>query len=438
MFGFTDAEGRPVSDGGVTTPRIWDYVGHSGGRSIVVNVPITYPPRPIEGVLVAGMPVPPGAPFTHPAELAARLEDDGYVPDVAVQEDPREGAATLARLARMTEARGRAVARLAMSEPWDLFAVVFVLPDRLGHPWWKQLIPGDHMYESNSAERVREQARDCLVALDRAVGELLEALPAGTSVVCCSDHGFGPLRADLFFDLVLARRGLIESPPGIRLGPALARLGRSRLGRAAPTALHRWLRAHATVTAESKRATAWTGAPYELGVRLADSEDVRLRDFVMDLLRELAAPDGTRVIRSVHPRAEIYHGPRVDEAPDVLCEMADESVGLHNGLHASRPWVSRATTAWGTHAAEGVIAISGAPAGAEVHGHAADVAPTVLALLGLEVGGLDGRSLVEPASRTTVVHGVSAGARPGEAPGVYTPDQEEAVLEHLRGLGYVD
>ena len=39
-----------------STPRIWDYVRAFEGRSVVVNVPVTYPVHAISGSIVAGIP----------------------------------------------------------------------------------------------------------------------------------------------------------------------------------------------------------------------------------------------------------------------------------------------------------------------------------------------------------------------------------------------
>ncbi len=425
VFGFTDREGRPITAEHVALPRVWDHLGAAGGRSIVVNVPITHPPRAVEGVLVSGMPAPPGIAFTAPTALGAELESLGYVVDVAVREGAREPAGALGRLRRMTEARGRAIRLLADREPWDLFAVVFVLPDRLGHPWWKLLVPGDRAYDSRRGMRFRRSVTPALRALDDAIGGLLSAVPSGTSVVVCSDHGFGPLSAEVFFDLELARVGLIGASPSGPARRAAVRLGRSAAGAWLPRSLRR-----RGASAMSTPAGAWrarTGRPYESGVRLADPTDAGSRAQVRELLLGLCDPEGAPIIRAV------VDGDGRD-APDLLCEMGDPTVDLHDGLHAARPWVPRTNVAWGTHTPEGVVAISGPLATGEIRGEAADVTPTLLALLGLRPEGLDGRSLVPmPRAARSVV----AAPHP-DAPVGYTEEEESAVLEHLRALGYVD
>lgn len=439
LFGFTDRDGRPASDQKVGAPRIWDYVSAAGGRSIVLNVPMTHPPRPIEGALVSGMPSPPTTQFTHPASLAARLDDFGYILDVPVAEGAREPSSTLDRLADMTRARGRAAAWLATDLEWDLFAVVFVLPDRLGHPWWKYLVPGTPHYDTRKGDRVRRAALASVVALDDAIGELLAAVPPETGVVLCSDHGFGPLNADLFFDVALAEAGLMEGASHGRAHRLVARAGRSKAARLAPRGLQRRIRDRAAGSGATLSAKAWTAMPYEGGVRLADPADEALREQVIALLKEQRTPSGAPAVKTVAGREVTYQGPYVHEAPDLLCEMTDESVGLHNGLHAAAPWVSRAELPWGTHASEGVVAINSPASEVRIGGRAPDIAPTILNLLGLEVDGLDGQSLVPArgdAVQVSVKLDSELSGRSEDEP--YSVDEEAAVLEQLRGLGYVD
>src|SRR5690606_15438190 len=54
-----DYESLSVADGrAVKEKRIWDYVGEAGKQSLVLNVPQTYPVKPIQGHLVSGFLTP--------------------------------------------------------------------------------------------------------------------------------------------------------------------------------------------------------------------------------------------------------------------------------------------------------------------------------------------------------------------------------------------
>ena len=56
-------------------PAIFSRQGRTTGT---VNVPMTYPPRPLNGYTVTGMMTPPGAAYTYPPELQMTLDEAGY------------------------------------------------------------------------------------------------------------------------------------------------------------------------------------------------------------------------------------------------------------------------------------------------------------------------------------------------------------------------
>src|SRR5436190_987602 len=118
-------------------PTLWEIAGRAGVRVGVVNVPPSYPIRPVNGFVVSCLLTPPGEPFAAPPEVAGEL--DGYRIDVqpprgVVLDDPVNRAQALAYLeaiAQLTRGRTRATLHLARSRPTDLLAVVFYAPDRV-------------------------------------------------------------------------------------------------------------------------------------------------------------------------------------------------------------------------------------------------------------------------------------------------------------------
>jgi hypothetical protein len=244
------------------------------------------------------------------------------------------------------------------------------------------------------------------------------------------------LHGEVFFDVSLARAGLIDAPAAGPFKRTLVALGRSSASAAVPSGLRRWTRTRLQHERSEASKQAWTSPAYERGVRLADPANDAVRDRVVRLLQDLRDPAGDPVFRAVHRRDEVFHGPLADEAPDLICEPSSETIDLHDGLHARDPWVSRDTFAWGTHAVDGVVAVKGASASDVIDGRAADVTPTVLRLLGLDAPGLDGASLVHrPVERLQTVPPSDQG---GGSSTSYSQEQEDEVLDHLRALGYVE
>src|SRR6185295_2853001 len=65
---------RAMSGRDIMTRPVWDILTAHGGRSIVLNVPTTYPPEPINGLMVTGMLTPGlGAGLTIPDSLKGEL-----------------------------------------------------------------------------------------------------------------------------------------------------------------------------------------------------------------------------------------------------------------------------------------------------------------------------------------------------------------------------
>jgi predicted AlkP superfamily phosphohydrolase/phosphomutase len=56
--------------------EIWDYLGEAGKKVGIINMPLTYPPRKVNGFMISGIPVPKEVNFTYPPELESRLKKD--------------------------------------------------------------------------------------------------------------------------------------------------------------------------------------------------------------------------------------------------------------------------------------------------------------------------------------------------------------------------
>src|SRR6056297_1402936 len=73
----------------------WDYLNREGLSAGIMNLPMTYPPFEVEEFMIAGGPGSEQENYTHPAELADRLDAEGYDlhPDTPVTaKDDRKAA----------------------------------------------------------------------------------------------------------------------------------------------------------------------------------------------------------------------------------------------------------------------------------------------------------------------------------------------------------
>ena len=190
-------------------PTVWDRAGIKGMRSVVLGVPLTYPPKPIRGWLVSGFLAPDTeADYTYPKSLKEEIRSwvGEYildVPDFRTDQKDR----LLRDIYRMTEVRFEVAKRLAAGKGWDLFVMVEMGLDRIYHGFWAYHDPTHHKHDPNSP--YRDAIREYTAYLDRKIGELLEVLPEGCEVMIVSDHGVQGMRGGVNVNEWLIQEGYL-------------------------------------------------------------------------------------------------------------------------------------------------------------------------------------------------------------------------------------
>ena len=148
VYGFTDVKPGTFTMffpnfGNVRSDTLWDVAGRAGKRSIVLNVPNTYPARPLEGLLVSGFVAVNLERAVFPLSLLPRLQAEKYRIDVDYLNADQRPEPFFEDLAATLEARRRVYLALLREEPWDLFIGVVTECDRLHHYFWHQYADGE-------------------------------------------------------------------------------------------------------------------------------------------------------------------------------------------------------------------------------------------------------------------------------------------------------
>jgi len=405
-------------------PSYWSYLGDgtASGTSrdaepsvAVVNVPLTYPPRPLDGVLVAGAPDGEDEGYTYPPALEADLRDRfDYRVRKRRRLDDDVGAAA-EEIHELIDLRFRVAADLFQRHDLEFLHVATFYLNSLHHYLWDD---------------------DRTLAAWRTIDDHLERyLEADCNVVLMSDHGSTPIRTVFHLNAWLEREGYLATDAGVPetlhgLGVNKDRLLRlaDRLGvgsmvkRVAPRRLLRYVPAEdGTVNREGKTDTVdWEATtalasgqgPVYLTVAPDRPEYESVREELAERLRALTDPHGRPVARAVHRGEAVYHGRYLEEAPDLVVEQAD-GVHIPGGVGRAEVFSRPAEDGWraenkraGLFAAAGPDFGSGAVDGLSI----LDLGPTLLHLHGEAVpDGMDGevrRELFAPDS--------AAGKRPPE------------------------
>jgi predicted AlkP superfamily phosphohydrolase/phosphomutase len=374
--------------------------------------------------MVSGMMTPGNAAScVHPPEAQAVLdrEPGGYVPDVDIVSEYRNTGSEedtldfLDSLRSATHQRARVAAALAAVYRTDLNFVVFEAADRIQHLLWPYAVADADAPKCRSA--VQGAVFDCYRALDASLGYLLDEL-APDVVMLVSDHGFCGQHSNAYVNGWLAEQGLVAyrgSAMAMRrrlrqavtnhfpeLPGRLRRRGQRALG---IEQVVDWRRTVACSRFAMDHGIHVTARPRSDGGRPPASELAEIRQEIRDGLRELRdTRTGMPVFASVELREDVYTGPHVSQAPDLVYEMSDGYKGVTTPSLAFSVEDVR-SQGLGFHHRDGVILIRGQgpiSEGALDQAEIADIAPTVLRLLGESVPiYMDGHDLLDCRPATT-------------------------------------
>jgi predicted AlkP superfamily phosphohydrolase/phosphomutase len=190
--------------------RVWDVLGRAGKQVILLGVPQTYPPTPINGCMVTDFLTPSTrSEYTYPAELKAEVErvSGGYVLDVEDFRTPNKEA-LLKRVYTKTEKHFRVAKHLIRTKPWDFFMLVELGVDRIHHGFWSYMDPTHRKYEAGNP--FEHAIRDYYRYVDREVAELIDLAPTDTVVMVVSDHGAKKMDGGVCFNEWLIEQGFLS------------------------------------------------------------------------------------------------------------------------------------------------------------------------------------------------------------------------------------
>jgi len=189
---------------------IWEILSRFGKRVCVLNVPVTYPPREVNGYMIAGFSSPfSRKDYTFPPYLYKELDRivGGYQTDVIYSSTEEAGEEKfLAELSRVHEKTLKAAKHLLRKEKWDFFMVVFREIDYVQHYFWKYMYTKNH----TDKEKYANVIRDWYIKIDRALGEVKDELDDDTYVIVMSDHGCEAARYEIYINEWLRQQGLLK------------------------------------------------------------------------------------------------------------------------------------------------------------------------------------------------------------------------------------
>ncbi|OVE85988.1 alkaline phosphatase family protein [Natronolimnobius baerhuensis] len=436
-------------------PALWEQLGPSH----VGNVPMTFPPREIDGTMVTGMMTPStDQQFTHPPELSEKLKEriPEYnisldYPDYADRLDEFEGAVDTMLSQR------REVMNLQMEEAgddWQLFFFVYTAPDRFQHLIWDM-------------DRILEHYKK----LDDILGEVMDYTDEhDADLYVVSDHGFGEINELIYVNHILEREGYLFRREDEGTRGALASLGISReritdmldrVGISEEMLISNLPRSlldtvaeqipgdHALYDVDYDETIAFVHDAGNVYINdterfdngVVDPTDIsKIKDELTEVFESVTDENDTTLL-TVYDGDDLF--PTDEDSPDLIVKGID-GYDARNGI-ADEPFGDTGNYA-ASHRSEGIVLCRGPSIdeGATLRGaRVVDIAPTLLHGIGQPVpDNADGRVLFDAFDEEATPARTKV-ERADVLTGSSSPDGEvdedfDDVEDRLKGLGYME
>jgi predicted AlkP superfamily phosphohydrolase/phosphomutase len=443
---------------------LWELLSEKGLRVGSINVPMTYPPCPVNGFMISGFETPSiDAEFTWPPNLKHDILR--AVPNYNYSTNWRRrafgGEALLAEnleyICNSFE-QGWQLARYCGDRfGWDVLMTLFKLVDNLQHKTWKYLDP---RYKGKYPRRA-EMVAACFTRLDDVLAKLFDyAADRSATVLIMSDHGHGSLDGKAQPNLLLKKWGYLAlrdpwQQAVTRAGYWLHRLTKGKATRfqQGNRGIERelavdWSRTKACVMHAGIYGFLYINlqgrGPYGV-VDPAAYED--LRDELTERFRNATTRDKqgrtVQIFPEVYRTEELYGCSRAEnpDLPDLLLEPRP-GLAVVRRIRGYQPirWYSEARLE-GTHRVEGILALGGPNVRRErLEANIVDITPTALAALGLRVPvDMEGRVLSEAFTSEPVIEREPPVRKVAEERAeVYTEAERKVLEERLADLGYLE
>jgi len=401
---------------------IWRILSASNKKVISIAVPMTYPPEPVNGIMIGDFFTPSlESRFTYPPDFKETLLKN--IPDYKLIEDwkytDRDEDRERYRDAifDLLDVQFRTTVFLMEKYPWDVMMTTFLATDHSQHYYWKFMDKKHPDFDRRGAVRFGSVILDVYKKVDEYLGYFMDTLK-DTTIVFMSDHGAGPLYGTVYMNNFLKRHGFLKLKSNFRVGwkrflyglgitpesmaRTAARLGLSKRIAGVSLGGRKKLANRIGITfgdVDWGKTYAYSFGYYspiyinsklrsENGV-LSREDHTKVEEDIVSLLKELKDPyTGGRLITRIWRREELYPGPINPYIPDIILSMGDFGYTGSTFPFPSRRIVSKSMTyKSGDHRINGVFGImgEGIKQGLWYEGaRIIDITPTILEYLGIK------------------------------------------------------
>jgi predicted AlkP superfamily phosphohydrolase/phosphomutase len=473
---------------------LWSYLSAQEKKVIVINIPMTYPPEPVNGILVSGCDAPgKEVDFTYPREFKEKLFE--ISPDYRISitlggylSSNKRRLEAIDILFSSIETRLKLVLHLMEHEHWDFFAVKFNDPDVIQHHFWKYMDPSHSFHESNADPRLKDAIYSIYRRLDQVLYDIEKHLTENDTLIIMSDHGAGPrTNKAIYLNEWLLSRGYLGRNTDAKnrsslpdyiynsmekvlrfLLRSLPLSTKDSLKRLLPGAVSEALTYFKLAGIEWSKTKAYVGEIESIRINCKGSypegivelnEYNKLVDSIINEILTIKDPEtGEKVIENAVRREHIYKGPHLEEIPEIILMTKDWKYDVSWKFFRGRR-IKKSDTSFvvkqehwrgtsGMHRPNGILIAKGPHIKKYQHLKEIsimDIFPTVLYDMNLPIpDDLDGKvitgAFIDSYQKAHEIHfaGSTISESKEENYTDYSPDEAQRIKRFLKDLGYME
>jgi predicted AlkP superfamily phosphohydrolase/phosphomutase len=336
---------------------VWDILSRNYYKVAVLNVPGTYPPYPINGIMITGMLTPDRERFTYPPELKKKLKD--YDIDLGPGWEFKSISSKLRKVHEVYRKRCQTFRNLLKKFEFDFVALVFNALDVTHH----------FIDDKKKIEKMYEE-------VDRGLKWFIKKFE-NEIIFVVSDHGLTKIKKIFFINDWLERKGFLKRTYSFSsflfkyLPPSLL----SKIAKFVPKKV-KIMSAYKPSMINFRKTKAFSLSH--------GSIIVRDNSCIQKLIKELK---NVKYLIPVLPEAnKIHEKGRI--LPDIILDFEPGYVG-----YPSEPKIKR----FAEHIREGIFVAHGSFINKkEIRAKIIDITPTILHIFGISIPhDIDGRILHE-------------------------------------------
>lgn len=370
VFGFLDLKKDYIpfipTSTSLKSDNILDFLSQMGKRVISLGVPMTYPPKEVNGICVGGFLTPSLEKGIYPNEMLPLFKEENYIVDINPMKARESLDYFMEELTKVFEGRKNTMLRLIKEQKWDFFITHFIDTDRINHFLW-------HYYE-NGPSKYKEFFIEFYQNIDTMLGTILDLIDDNTILIVLSDHGFCKTKKEIQLNYWLKENGYlnfkIENPKSFK-----------------------------DITEESVAFSLTPGRIYihneswKSG-KVSKNESEGIINEIIEKLRLLENPENNeKIFKEVYTKSEIYSGKYIDDAPEITILPSDgyELKSKLNAISFFNP-----PDMAGIHTYDDAMICFNQNFDLKTDISVLDVYPTILKILGLECPeNLDGKLIIK-------------------------------------------